>query len=87
MSCAVGIDSGKSESELYNCLLDPNNLHDNDYTHSIYSDHVESIQFLMLLLVFRKHMLYPPAKELDSAPRYIYLVVISSNRWCHEQVR
>jgi hypothetical protein len=47
MSYTMGIDSWKSSKVCYNCLADPNNLHDNVYTPFFYRNPVECIECLM----------------------------------------
>ena len=87
MSCAMGIDSGKSRKVCYNCLANPNHLRDNDYTHFFDRNPVECIEFLMQQPAFREHMSYGPAKEFIDAEECIYSEVKSSDWWWNEQVR
>jgi len=61
MSCKMGIDSRKSGEVCYNCLADPNNLCDDDYTWFFYCNPVECIEFLMQQPAFREHMSYAAA--------------------------
>jgi len=82
----MGIDSWKSGKVYYNCLANPNNLLDNDYTCFFHHNPVEYIEFLMHQPAFREHMAYAPAKELNDAEKHIYSEMISSDWWWNEQV-
>jgi len=79
MSYMMGIDSWKSGKVCENCLSDPNNLGDDDYTHFFYRNPVECIEFLMQQPPFSNHMSYAPAKEFNDAKERIYSEVKSSN--------
>ena len=72
MSYTMGINLWKSSQVCYNRLVDPNNLHDDDYTRFFYFNPVESIQFLTQQPAFREHMSYARAKEFNDAEERIY---------------
>ena len=86
MSYATGIDSWKSGEVGYNCLAEPNNLCDDDYTRFLYHNSFACIEFLMQQAAFREHMSYAPAKKFNDAGERIYSEVKSSNWWWNEQV-
>jgi len=83
----MGTNSLKSGKVCYDCLADPNNLRDDDYTHFFSCNPVECIEVLMQQAAFREHMLYAPAKEFNDAEECIYSDVKSSDWWWIEQVR
>ena len=87
MSYAMGLDSWQSGKVFYNCLADPINLHNDDYTLSFYFNPVECIVFLMQLSAIREHTPYAPAKEFNDAEDRIYSEVKSIDWWWNEQVR
>jgi len=87
MSYMMGIDSWKSGNVCYNCLADPNNLHDDDSTCFLHCNPVDCIEFLMQQPAFRDHLSYAPAKEFNDAEERIYSEVKTSNWWWNEQVR
>jgi len=85
MSNAIGrVDSWRSGRVCYNCSADPNNLHDDDYTHFFYHNPVECVVFLVEQPAFRDHMSYAPAKEFNDAEEWIYSEVKSSDGWWNE---
>jgi hypothetical protein len=86
-SYAMGISFWKSVTACYNRLADPNNLRHNDYTHFLYRNPVECIEFVMQQPAFRQHQLYGPAKQFNDAEERLYSEVISSNWWWNEKVR
>jgi hypothetical protein len=83
----MAIDSWKSGHVCYNCLADPNDLHNNDYTRFLYHNPVKCIEFLMQQPAFREHMSYAPAQEYNDAEERMNSEVKSSDWWCNEQVR
>jgi hypothetical protein len=87
MSNAMGIESWKSHKVCYNRLANPNNRHDDDYTHFFYRNPDSCIQFLIPQPAFRGHMSYAPAKEFNDAEERIYSEVKSSDWWWNDQVR
>jgi len=87
MFYAMGIDSWKLGKVCYNCLADPNNLRDDDYTHSFYCNPVDFIEFLMKQPAFRGHMSYAAGKEFNDAEEHIYSEVKSCDWWWNEPVR
>jgi len=86
MSYMMGIDSWKCGKVCYNCLANPNNLRDDDYTPFFYWNPVECIEFVMKQPALREHMLYAPTKEFNDAEERIYSEVKSSDWWWNEQV-
>jgi len=85
MSYVMGIDSSKSREMCYNCLDNPTNLCDDDYTCFFRRNPVECIEFLMQQLAFREHISYATAKESDNAQEQIYSEVKLRGWWCNEQ--
>jgi len=86
MSYAMGIDCCKSGNVCCNCLAEPNNLRDDDYTHSHYRNPVACLEFFIQQPEFREHMSYAAAKEFNHADECIYSWVKSSDWWWNEQV-
>jgi hypothetical protein len=84
MSYAMGTNSWKSGTVCYNCLVNPTNLRDDDYTRFFYCTPVECIEFLMQQPAFREHMSYAPSKEFNDGEELIYAEGKSSDwllRW------
>ena len=81
MFYAMGNDSCKSGKVYYNHCADSNSLHDNDYTHFYYSNHVEWIEFLMYQPAFREHMSFAPGLIFNDAEVCIYSEVRLSDWW------
>jgi len=86
-SYMMGIDSGKSRKLCYNCLADPYNIRDADYTCFYFRNFDESFEFLMQQPAVREHMSYAPAKEFNDVVECLYSEVKSSDWCCNEQIR
>jgi hypothetical protein len=86
MSYAMAIDSWKPSTVCYNCLADPNNLRDNDYTHFFHCNPVECIKFPMQQPPFREVISCAPAKEFNHPEECIYSEAKSIDWWWNELV-
>jgi hypothetical protein len=81
MSYVMAIDAGKSAEVCVNCVADPNDLRDDNYTCLFYGNPGECIEFLMQQPEFGDNMLYAAAKEFNDDAERIYSEAKSSDWW------
>jgi len=86
MSYSMGIDFWKSGKVCYNCLADPNSLHNDEFTKFFYSNPGECFEFIMQHSAIREHMFYAQVKALNEAEDCIYSEVKSNDWWWNEQI-